>query len=247
MAKTGKLLVFGLVLFSLALSLTFVSADSVVSGKIYNSDFSEVIGGATVSVECNSETETSTSENDGTYAVSFNSEVCSLGSEVSVSASKGDLLGEGSADIEESDEGELVTVINVNIEEEEEETTTTTSSSSRRYSGTWFKCGNTVCESDETYDSCPADCPPPVKEEPIELITLTENTAGETNTQETTTPGITGAVVGDNLRNKNTLPITLGAVILLLIVGILGIAVARSTEPRKVDSGIPHGNASKYY
>lgn len=246
MAKTGKLLVFGLVLFSLALSLTFVSAETVVSGKIYNSDFSEVIGGATVVVECNSETETSTSQNDGTYAVSLDSEICSLGSEVSVSASKGDLLGEDSASIVESDEGELVTVINVNIEEEEQETTTT-SSKPRKSSGTWLKCGNRVCESDETYDSCPADCPPPVKEEPIELITLAENTVQETNTQETTTSEITGAVVGDNLRNKNTLPITLGAVILLLIVGILGIAVARSTEPRKVDSGIPHGNASKYY
>ncbi len=246
MVKTGKLMVFGVVLLSLVLSLTYVSAETVVSGKIYNSDFSEVIGGATVSVECGSSTETSTSENDGTYAVSFNSEICPLESEVSVSASKGDLLGEESSDIEESDEGELVTVINVNLKEEEEETTTS-SSSSRRSSGGWLKCGNRVCESSETYESCPADCPLPVKEEPIELITLEETKPEVTNTQEKTNPGITGAVVGDDIGNKTTLPITLGAVILLLIVGILGIVVARSTESKKMDSEIPAGNASKYY
>ncbi len=75
-------------------TITAVSAKTIVAGKIYNSDYTDIISGADVDVTCNDTTLSEVSETDGTYAVSFESEDCPIGSEVTVEATKGDLYGE---------------------------------------------------------------------------------------------------------------------------------------------------------
>lgn len=236
-----------MILFSLLVTgLSVVSANTVVSGKIYNSDFSEVIEGADVSVDCNSKILDTESLSDGAYAVVFDSEDCPLGSEVKVDASKGTMSDSDDTTIEESEEeaGELVGVVNLNIKEK-----TSSSSSGTRKTGTWFKCGNTVCESGETYQTCAKDCPKPVEQ----TVTNTDSNSNPeteekqepevtiTTTSETSDSPITGAVIGTGSKNKNTLPISLAGIILLLIVGISGIAVAKNEKnnksPPKMDEG----------
>jgi hypothetical protein len=75
-------------------SISAVSAGTLIAGKTYNADFSDVVSGADVEVTCGNETMTDTSESDGTYAVNFDEEDCTIGDEVTVEATKGDLYGE---------------------------------------------------------------------------------------------------------------------------------------------------------
>jgi len=52
------------------LSLGLVSAGTtLIAGKIYNADFSKTIPGANVTVTCNGNIQTYTSESDGAYSV----------------------------------------------------------------------------------------------------------------------------------------------------------------------------------
>lgn len=95
----NKTLIALVLVFIAMASMTVVSAKTLVAGKIYNSDYSDVISGADVDVTCNDTTVSDTSEADGTYAVSFESETCPIGSEVTVEASKGDLYGEKTGDV----------------------------------------------------------------------------------------------------------------------------------------------------
>jgi len=245
-------------ILSLVLITGFASANTVVSGKIYNSDFSDVIEGADVSVKCGLETLNTESLSDGAYAVIFDEEDCPLDSEVQVSASKGDLSNEDSSNISESEEeeGELVAVVNLNLKG----ASSGGSSGGTKHSGTWFKCGNTVCDSGETYQTCAKDCPQPV-EEVNETVTSVSGSDSEdseehgtqeakesqTTTVQTSSLGITGAVVGNDNSGERSrlLVITLG-ITLLLIIALLGISIARRTNP-KANSGIPEGNMSKYY
>ena len=78
----------------------FASADTAaVAGKIYNSDYSATIPGASVNVTCNGTTHTTTSLADGSYAVTFDSnnfEPCAVGSTVQVGASKDGMSGQSS-------------------------------------------------------------------------------------------------------------------------------------------------------
>ena len=77
-----------------AVSAVAVAKTTIVAGKIYNADFTDVISGADVDVTCNGTTLSEVSESDGTYAVPFATDVCPIGSEVTVEAEKGDLYGE---------------------------------------------------------------------------------------------------------------------------------------------------------
>ena len=89
-------LILGVMVLFLVLALSLVSAKTLIAGKIYNSDYSETISGASVEVTCNSYTETTTSLSDGSYAVTFNEtgqNSCNNGSTVEVYAEKGGLYG----------------------------------------------------------------------------------------------------------------------------------------------------------
>jgi hypothetical protein len=248
MAKTANIIGFIIfsvasVIFCLALISGFVAANTLVGGKIYNSDFSEVIDGADVSVNCGGNILDTVSLSDGAYAVVFDSESCHLDSEVVVSATKGSLADEDSSSVYASEEeaGELVAVVNLHLH------STNTVNVGKRHGGTWFQCGNTVCDSGESYDTCPADCSKPVQEE-IPAVVVTAETPGEgsgsgnsnpeeteqTGTDGTTGPGITGAVVGTDLsKSKFNLNMILVLLVLLLIIAIAVIAsVADSREKR---------------
>lgn len=250
MVKTPIMLTLGLFVLVMITGLGLASANTVVGGKIYNSDFSEIIEGAEVTVTCGSEVKSTESIADGTYAIAFNSETCYLDSEVEVSAYKGELSNEGTGVVYESEEneGEFVSVINLNLKEE-----SSGSSGSKQKSGTWFKCGNTVCESGEDYSTCPIDCPEPEEEEtPAQTNTQNDNSNSNTQneqeitiTSEGTNPGITGGVINTGIGSsarKTPVSWTIIGIILLLLIGMAGISVARmernKKSPPKMEDGL---------
>ena len=67
MKKTLMIAVLMLMIFSVGVA----SAATLIAGKIYNSDFSETISDAFVSVVCNSTTSDTVSLSDGTYGIRF--------------------------------------------------------------------------------------------------------------------------------------------------------------------------------
>jgi hypothetical protein len=72
------------------MSISVVSAQTLVTGKVYNSDSSNVISGAEVTAQCgSSELRSSVSKADGTYAILFLKDVCSLTDTVKVTLSNG--------------------------------------------------------------------------------------------------------------------------------------------------------------
>jgi len=80
-------------------SVTAVSASTLIAGKIYNSDYSDVVAGADVDATCNGITLSEVSESDGTYAISFDSEDCEIGDAVSVHAEKDGMYGDKSGTV----------------------------------------------------------------------------------------------------------------------------------------------------
>lgn len=77
-----------------------VSADTTfIAGKIYNSDYTDVISGADVAVICNGEIINTASLSDGAYSVTYFGTNCVEGSSLTVSAVKGDLYGSKTGDI----------------------------------------------------------------------------------------------------------------------------------------------------
>jgi len=98
------------------LFIEIASAQTLIAGKVYNSDYSNIIGGASVSVQCNGNILTTQSLADGTYAVRFENSQCTLGNGASITASKGSLTGTESGVVGECVSGncndEYSTVIN---------------------------------------------------------------------------------------------------------------------------------------
>jgi hypothetical protein len=252
MVKANKFMLFGMAAFLMVFSLAFASATTLVAGKIYNSDFTELIQGATVTITCGPYEDMRTeSIADGTYAVNFVSvEGCQLGDTVQVSASKGDLSGNEDSTIRESqdDGAEFVSVANIGIKAP----SSGSGGSKKKSGGTWFMCGNTVCDSGETHETCAEDCPAKVvvqvnpTPEPEETEVIVTEYADGTNTKTDTAnlAGITGAVIGDG-SGKSKLPMILGSFILLLIMVILAMNIVKNVK--KGDSEVPKGNQSKFY
>ena len=260
MAKTAIIFAFGLLSLIFIIScLAAVDANTVVGGKVYNSDFSEIIEGADVTVTCGSDIKTTESIGDGTYAIAFDSESCYLDSEVDVSAYKGDLSDSESGVVYESEEeeGEWVSVINLNLKSSD----SGSSSRSRDRGSTWFMCGNTVCDSGEDYQTCPIDCPQTVDQTEEETTTNTDSasteeseqeTSSESETGETTNPGITGAVVGageNSGKNRNFFFSFIG-IILLLVIGVAGVGIAKNENkyrPPKMEDRSLYKPLSAFY
>jgi hypothetical protein len=144
-----------LVLVSLVLVLAgFANAQTLVTGKVYNSDYSGIVSGASVSVTCNDNTNVTDSINDGSYAVVFDSGICTNLSSVTVSATEGSRSGSGTGEVgscvEANCDSQFISVVNPNLKE--------TSNPPSRSSGTHTVCGNGICESGENSATCSQDC-----------------------------------------------------------------------------------------
>ncbi|MCD4770891.1 hypothetical protein K8R30_00565 [archaeon] len=112
----GFIFLLGIFVFALG----FVSADSFISGIIYNTSIGgEVVEGADVEVICNGIPMSDVSESDGSYGVSFPSDECNSSHVYSVSAEKDDYSGESG---EHSDINDLFgAVMNLAVEKEDVE------------------------------------------------------------------------------------------------------------------------------
>lgn len=85
----------------LLVMVSVVSARTLINGKIYNSEYTNIIEGANVEVTCNGNLKTTTSADDGSYAVDYD-EIdrgdgsCNNGDDLNVYAYKGGLSGSNS-------------------------------------------------------------------------------------------------------------------------------------------------------
>jgi hypothetical protein len=101
MNKGISLVIMGLMVVSM---LGVVSASTLITGQIYNSDYSDVVPGATVTVNCNGHEDVTTSmAPDGVYQVRFPSSECTFGDDLTVSATKDSLYGSKSGVIHDLD------------------------------------------------------------------------------------------------------------------------------------------------
>lgn len=207
------------------ISLSVVSAQTLIAGKVYNSDYSNTIDGADISVTCNSYSLDTNTLEDGTYAVRFEETQCNEGDSVSVSASKSgfqEKTGSGTViKCEDADCNEnYVMIINLGMSIQ------TYGGHSGGNSGRlsrYYLCGNGLCDSGETINTCPEDCK-------NELLTQTSST------QESEEETETGITLTENEDNENSAGIT-GAVIgalgsggyLFVIVFVLGVIVLAIT------------------
>ena len=122
MAKIIKSMILMLImLFSAgfafaAVDINFNLDQTVVTGKIYNADFSQTIEGANVEVTCApGEVKTTTSRDDGSYNVVFSAGECTS-DKVNVVAYTGDLYGSTTSVIYENVIGDLdLAVANVAV------------------------------------------------------------------------------------------------------------------------------------
>lgn len=232
------------VLLSLVLLIFFMkfaSANTLVGGKVYNSDFSQIIKDAEITVNCGGEILNTVSLSDGSYAVVFDKENCYNAMDVHVSAYKGNLSDKEDAIIN-SQEGEFMAIANLNLVYSE---IITGSNSKKRHSLNIFICGNGVCDSGETLNTCSKDCLETTEEEELEEIIneMTPNSNSDFNnnseeqeTQNTndeiTNADITGKVIGNGkFENKFNIILVLIVLILVLMIGtVISALIKRKRE-----------------
>lgn len=116
--KNKQLLTLVILPLLLILTMSAISAKTIVAGKIYNADYSYTIADANVTVSCvhgsNTNVKNNQSLSEGTYSVLFPSADCNQGDSVTVSAVKGSLYGSktGIVNVELPDSWDLA-VVNV--------------------------------------------------------------------------------------------------------------------------------------
>ena len=223
-------------------SLNLASSEALIAGKIYNSDFSDTIEGADIIVACNSNTLSTNSLTDGTYAVRFDETLCNDSSNVSVVASKSGFQAKTGPGVvrkcEAQDcEEEYVTIVNLGMKTSPANTGNTgrTGNSGGSSSGSikYYLCGNNKCDTGETPKTCPKDCK--------EIVQLAQTTATESANDETISTGeineeeqssnkettsetlvskILGAVIGPSGQIKLLIPAIFLALILIIAIAV---------------------------
>lgn len=239
------------IIFSILL-IGLGSAQTIITGKIYDSSNSEVAG-VSVEVICDSNPlDTVTSQNDGTYAVRFSEDKCTLGNTINVNAVKGTLKGQETnkvttcEDPQACNESEYISVLNVVIKETyipPSSSSSSSGSSSGGGSSHYYNCGNNKCDTGETETTCPKDCVKIIADNSFANLSFSETSNADSgnapdenaNSQDSiskTQSGITGAVTGimGNLRSIKSI------IIIIFVVGIFvatfAIAITRIRKRR---------------
>jgi hypothetical protein len=93
MRKAISLMILGLMVISMlgavsAANIVGPGATTAIAGKIYNSDYTATVSGATVNVTCNNILKSTTSLGDGVYSVTYSGQDCNEGDLLSVHAIK---------------------------------------------------------------------------------------------------------------------------------------------------------------
>lgn len=212
--------------------LEVVSAQTFIVGKTYNSDFSSEISGASVTVSCSGVSFDTISKSDGTYGVVFEEYQCNqTGTVVSLSATKGTFSGSasGSLIIDSNSSYAYISIINILMSEPPPNNGNGGSSGGGGSSSDddddkpnkFFLCGNDVCDSGETMNTCSQDCSSFIplstdleddKNKPLNLE------MDKLNQDKKGIAGITGAVIG-TLGTGGTI---LAAV---FVIGIIGTTI----------------------
>ncbi len=224
-------------LMAAILAISCASAQTLIAGKVYNSDYSSVIGGASVTVHCGVSDLATISLNDGTYAVRFDKSNCTLGNGVSVTSSKDRLRGSKSGVVAGCLSGncgdEYSTVINTAMKD------TGSGNSGGSSSGGGharvYICGNGKCDSGETATTCARDCKKTANSTNTTCTTTTCPVDNQTETIALTSTepvsfGITGAsVMWENLLS---IPFFVG-LLAFLIVLLIGHKVIKNKNRKK--------------
>jgi len=227
------------ILFVLVFSLlciSFASAQAVVAGTVYNSDFSDTIEGADMTITCSGSLLTTNSITNGVYGVKFDTGICNLGDNVDVVLSNGYLGSASGTLVNWPTVDPLISylvIINVNglvVSPEPR------SGGGGNYRPTnYYLCGNGVCDSGETISTCPEDCILNLVNLGTDLNNEDEEEPVDTNLEEPEeTQGffsrITGAVVG-------AVKSTIGMVIIIFILVLAGMVIlVRRIKYSKISS-----------
>ncbi|KHO53811.1 MAG: hypothetical protein QT05_C0001G0033 [archaeon GW2011_AR13] len=204
-----KTISFPIICLMLILSIGFISANILIAGTVYDGKPNLIKSGVLVNITCDSDILQTTSLSDGAYAVVFDTDSCTS------------VLVESEYD---------VTEIIMEVEDDSPQTTTTTSSgggsgSSRSSNLRYYFCGNGVCDTGETFSTCPKDCT--IIELSTDLTNL-EDSSGDEEIKETieetenpskTSSPITGAVIGTIKGHKFSFVFL--AVILITGIGLI--------------------------
>ena len=193
-----KILSLAILSVLVILSISMISAKTLVAGKLYNSDFSATIADTNVTVWCDSDSLNTISLADGTYAVVFNSNSCSV---VTITTTAPNYMK----------------VVMELPNEQTDDAETPSGSSNYPSGGKFYLCGNNVCDTGETANTCPEDCS--VVEEEEEIEELVQELDVPENNQPNFLSKITGAVTG-------VLGSTKGIVIIVSILGLMIITIA---------------------
>ena len=192
--------IFAILSILVILSIGMISAKILVAGKLYNSDYSDTIADADITVWCDSNYLTTTSLADGTYAVVFSVDNCGV---VNVTS-------------DANNSNIMKVVMELPNEQEDDDDSSGSSGSSGGSYGGFYLCGNGVCDSGETANTCPEDCSVVEDEEEdfeelIQKLDIPEK-------DQSGFSKITGAVTG-------VLGSTKGIVMIVFIFGLMVIAI----------------------
>lgn len=212
------------------MTLGVASATTIVTGKVYNSDFSQEISGVSITVYCDSSSlSTDTSLSDGAYSVVFSANCTS----VKVNAVKSSLTGEMSGNVHKCNGLECaqdyIAVINPSISAPAVVPSNNNggnggSSGGGGSTGLYYKCGNGICDSGENSNTCSKDCPV------IDLSGEEDNNEEISNESidSNNNRGITGAVIGAVTSTGG-----LVTIIVLVLLGGTGFFLARKKRLAK--------------
>lgn len=233
------------------LGMSIISAQTLITGKVYNSNYN-FVSEAAVKIYCTHNGTTYDKDtvtlSDGTFAVKFDYDTCFSGDYLRIASTKASMSGEDTGNVLPCTE-ECVGIVNIVIKQPGQSTTQSNgggggggSSSSLGY----YLCGNGKCESGESVKLCPKDCKCDEKWECSEWSQCSQGiqlrNCKETNNctqfnkpvesqnctvvnnSSSKSAGITGAVIGTVKDNVYTF---MGIFIIVVVAGAIAVYVFR--------------------